>query len=231
MLSLAMTVAVEDRQMTWTLTIGNKAYSSWSMRPWILLRHFEIPFEEQVIPLYEPTSSVEIQRHSPSGKVPALTAGDIIVWESLAILEYVADARQDRAIWPAEPAARAMARSLSAEMHGGFAALRQACPTNFRRAPKAIPLSEEVQRDIDRIEAAWAAARRQWGHGGPFLFGDFTAVDAMFAPVVSRFQAYAVPVSGETRAYMDAVMALPAWRAWMDDAAVEPWVIERFELT
>ena len=217
--------------MTWTLTIGNKAYSSWSLRPWILLRHFEIPFDEQVIPLYEPTSSIEIQRHSPSGKVPVLTADGIVVWESLAIIEYVADALPEHAIWPADPAARAMARALSAEMHGGFGALRQACPTNFRRAPKPVPLSDDARRDVDRIEAAWAAARVQWGQGGPFLFGAFTAADAMFAPVVSRFHAYAIPVSAETRAYMDAVMALPAWRAWIDGGVAEPWVIEKFELS
>ena len=216
--------------MSLTLTIGNKAYSSWSLRPWILLRHFEIPFEEQVIPLYEPTSTLEIQRHSPSGKVPALAAGNVLVWESLSLMEYVSEAYPDLRIWPAEPAARAMARSLSAEMHAGFLPLRRACPTNFRRSPKAVAISDEVQRDIDRIEAAWAAARRLWGQGGPFLFGAFTAADAMFAPVVNRFHAYAVSVSPETRAYMDAVMALPAWQAWIADAQAEPWVIDKFEL-
>lgn len=216
--------------MTWTLTIGNKAYSSWSLRPWILLRQFGIAFDERVIPLYEPTSSLEIQRHSPNGKVPVLAADDVVVWDSLAIMEFVADARPDLAIWPADPAARAMARSLSAEMHAGFMALRQACPTNFRRTPKAVKLSPEVQRDVDRVEAAWAAARSRWGQGGPFLFGDFTAADAMFAPVVNRFDAYAVPVSPESRAYMDAIRALPAWTAWIEGGAAEPWVLPQFEL-
>ena len=215
--------------MSWTLTIGNKAYSSWSLRPWLLLQQFEIPFAERVIPLYEPTSSLEIQRHSPSGKVPVLDADGIVVWDSLAIAEFVAEARADLAIWPREPAARAMARSLCAEMHGGFGALRAACPTNFRRTPKATVFSAEVKRDIDRVEAAWAAARQQWGQGGPFLFGAFTAADAMFAPVVNRFHAYAVEVTDETRAYMEAIRALPAWKAWIEAAGSEPWVIEKFE--
>ena len=216
--------------MTWTLTIGNKAYSSWSLRPWILLRHFEIPFEEQVIPLYEETSALEIQRHSPTGKVPVLAAADILVWDSLAIMEFVADARPGLAIWPRDRAPRAMARALAAEMHAGFADLRRSCPTNFRRQPSPIELSGDVRRDIERIEAAWAAARRQWGQGGPFLFGAFTAADAMFAPVVSRFHTYAVEVGADTRAYMETVMALPAWKAWIAGAAAETWVIPKFEI-
>jgi glutathione S-transferase len=217
--------------MTWTLTIGNKAYSSWSLRPWLLLRQFTIPFEERVIPLYEPTSSLEIQRHSPSGKVPVLEADGVIVWESLAILEFVAEARRDLEIWPADAAARAMARSLSAEMHGGFGSLRGACPTNFRRKPAPVPISAEVKRDIERIEVAWAAARRQWGQGGPFLFGAFTAADAMFAPVVSRFHTYAIDVTRDTLAYMDAMQALPAWKAWIAAGEAESWVIPKFEIS
>lgn len=215
--------------MTWTLYIGNKAYSSWSLRPWLLLRHFEIPFDEKVIPLYEATSSLEIQQHSPTGKVPALVVSDLVVWESLAIIEYVADCFPDKPIWPADPSARAMARALSAEMHAGFADLRRTCPTNFRREPKPLALTDEARRDVDRIEAAWAAARRQWGQGGPFLFGGFSAADAMFAPVVNRLHAYAVEVTPETRAYMEAIVALPAWQAWIAGAAAEPWRIERWE--
>lgn len=215
--------------MALTLYIGNKAYSSWSLRPWILLRVFEIPFEETVIPLYQATSSLDIQQHSPTGKVPALVASDVVVWESLAIMEYVADQFPDKPIWPADPAARAVARAMSAEMHAGFADLRRTCPTNFRREPKPLGLTDEARRDVDRIEAAWAAARRQWGQGGPFLFGGFSAADAMFAPVVNRLQAYMVEVTPETRAYMDAILALPAWQAWIEGAAAEPWVIERWE--
>ncbi len=129
------------------------------------------------------------------------------------------------------PLARAMARALSAEMHGGFAALRSACPTNFRRQRAPVPIGAEVKRDIDRIEVAWAAARSRWGQGGPFLFGAFTAADAMFAPVVNRFDVYAVDVSRDTRAYMDAVQSLPAWSAWIEAGAAEPWVIQKFEIS
>ena len=215
--------------MTWTLYIGNKAYSSWSLRPWILLRQFEIDFDETVIPLYEATSCLEIQQHSPTGKVPALVASDVVVWDSLAIIEYVADCFPNKGIWPSEPAARAMARALSAEMHAGFADLRRTCPTNFRRKPKPLALNDEARRDVDRIEAAWAAARRQWGQSGPFLFGGFSGADAMFAPVVNRLHAYAVEVTPETRTYMDAIMALPEWQAWIAGAEAEPWTIERWE--
>lgn len=215
--------------MAWTLFIGNKAYSSWSMRPWILLRHFDIPFTDETIRLDQPTTSTDIGQHSPNGRVPALAADDVLVWESLAILEYVAERFPDKEIWPADPEARAMARALSAEMHAGFQRLRQVCPTNYRRPQRAIDVPDDVRRDVDRIEAAWATARARWGQGGPFLFGAFTAADAMFAPVVNRFWTYAIPVKPETRAYMDAVMALPAWQAWVEGAKAEPWFIDRHE--
>ena len=215
--------------MAWTLTIGNKAYSSWSLRPWILLREFGIPFDEVVIPLYTETAVIELQRRSPTGKVPLLAADGALVWESLAIIEFVAERRPDLAIWPGEPIARAMARSLASEMHAGFQALRKACPTNFRRVPKPLVLSDEALRDVGRIEAAWAAARHEWGSGGPFLFGAFSAADAMFAPVVNRLEAYAVDVRPETRTYMSAVTSTPSWKAWIAGAHAEPWVIDRFE--
>ena len=215
--------------MTWTLYIGNKAYSSWSLRPWLLLRHFDIPFMEKVIPLDQPTTSIDIQQHSPTGKVPALAADGIVVWETLAIAEFIADSYPEKTIWPVDPRARALARSLSSEMHAGFLRLRQVCPTNFRRERRAIAIPDDVRADIDRIEAAWAAARQQWGQGGPFLFGDFTAADAMFAPVVNRFWTYDVQVRPETRAYMEAIMALPAWKAWIEGARAEPWFIEKYE--
>jgi glutathione S-transferase len=211
------------------LVIANKAYSSWSLRPWILLAHFKIPFEEVVIPLDLPETRAMILEHSPTGKVPALQDGAITVWESLAIVEYVAEIYPRKAIWPRGKAARAYARSLSNEMHGGFQALRQACPMNFRRAVRAIALSEAVEADMARIEAAWAHARKNFGRSGPFLFGRFSAADAMFAPVVNRFHIYDVPVARETREYMDAMMALPAWRAWTADAEAEPWRIEKYE--
>jgi glutathione S-transferase len=211
------------------LVLANKAYSSWSLRPWILLAHFKIPFEEIVIPLDRPETRGQILRYAPSGKCPSLQDGAISVWESLAIIEYVAEKYPDKAIWPRGKAARARARSLSNEMHAGFMALRQHCPTNFRRPVRRLPLTEAVAADVARIEAAWAEARRSFGGAGPFLFGRFSAADAMFAPVVNRFHVYDVPVSRTTRAYMDAVMALPAWKAWIKDAEAEEWRVEKYE--
>jgi glutathione S-transferase len=211
------------------LVVANKAYSSWSLRPWILLVHFKIPFEEVVIPMNQPETREAMLQYAPTGKCPSLHDGKIAVWESLAIIEYVAELYPEKAIWPRGKAARAHARSLANEMHGGFQALREACPTNFRRAPKAIALSDAVKADIARIEAAWAHARETFGKAGPFLFGRFSAADAMFAPVVNRFHAYAVPVSAASRAYMDAVMALPAWKAWIAEGEAEPWRIEKYE--
>lgn len=204
------------------LVIGNKAYSSWSFRPWILMRVLGLPFEEVLVPLYREGSAAQIRSLSPGGKVPALADGDIVVWESLSIIEYLADRFPGR-VWPAEPAARAHARSLSAEMHAGFAALRGRCPMNMRRAPKAVVLGAEAETDVARILAAWDEALRRFGGAGPFLYGAFSGADAMYAPVVSRFHAYGVPVPAQARAYMDAIMALPAWREWAEAADAEPW--------
>ena len=215
--------------MAFHLTIGNKAYSSWSLRPWILLTQFDIPFDETVIPLDQPETRAAIAAASPRGRVPVLEADGLVVSESLAIMEFVAETFPHLQIWPRDRAARATARALSSEMHAGFQALRQACPTNFRREPKLIPISPEVRADIDRIEAAWRDARRRFGQGGPFLFGAFSAADAMWAPVVNRFHAYAIEVQPETRAYMDAVLALPAWQSWIAGAASEPWRIARYD--
>jgi glutathione S-transferase len=211
------------------LVIANKAYSSWSLRPWILLAHFKIPFEEIVIPLDEPTTRKRILAYAPTGKVPSLHDGAISVWESLAIMEYVAEKYPDKAIWPKAKAARAHARTLSSEMHAGFQALRQHCPTNFRRPVKKLELTEAVEFDVARIEAAWAHARKTYGAAGPFLFGRFSAADAMFAPVVNRLHVYDVKVKKTTRDYMKAVMALPAWRAWINDAGGETWRIEKYD--
>ncbi|MDX7950169.1 glutathione S-transferase family protein [Lichenihabitans sp. Uapishka_5] len=215
--------------MAWTLFIGNKAYSSWSLRPWILMRHFGIPFTDKTIPLDQSTTGEEIRRHSPTGRVPLLEADGVRVWESLAIMEFLAERFPDLAIWPADPEARTLARSLASEMHAGFQRLRQTCPTNFRRPQRAIAIPDDARRDVDRIEEAWAGARERWGQGGPFLFGAFTAADAMFAPVINRLWTYAIPVRPETAAYMAAVMALPAWHAWIEGAEAEPWFIDRYE--
>lgn len=209
--------------MTPHLFIANKAYSSWSLRPWLLLTEFGIPFDETVIPMYRPDTRAAMLAVSPNGRMPALHDGDIVVSESLAIVEFVAETFPDLAIWPRDRAARALARAISSEMHAGFIKLRQSCPTNFRRRPKAIPIDEGVRADVERIEAIWADARARFGQGGPFLFGAFSAADAMYAPVVNRFHAYAIAVAPASRAYMDAVMALPSWQAWIAGAETEPW--------
>ena len=211
------------------LILANKAYSSWSLRPWILLTHFKIPFEEVVIPMDEPETRANMLKYAPTGKCPSLHDGKTAVWESLAIIEYVAETHPEKAIWPRAKAARAHARSLANEMHAGFGALRQACPTNFRRRVRAIALSEGVRADVAWIEEAWAHARDTFGAAGPYLFGRFSAADAMFAPVVNRFHVYEIPISKPSRAYMDTIMALPAWKAWIAAAEAEPWRIERYD--
>jgi len=211
------------------LVIGNKNYSSWSMRPWIGLKVAGIPFDEEVIPLYGEGAKAEILKHSPAGKVPILIDGDVRVWESLAILEYAAEKFPDANLWPADPAARAHARAISTEMHAGFAPLRNECGMNFWRPPGKRALSAEAQANIARVQEIWSDARERYGAGGPFLFGTFTIADAMYAPVVSRFETYAVDVMPTVKAYMQAMIALPAWREWRDAALREPWVIPTFE--
>lgn len=215
--------------MTLRLVIVNKAYSSWSLRPWLTMTHFGIPFEETVISMNRPETRGEILKFSPTGKCPALIDGDVVVWESLGIIEYLAESFPDLAIWPRDKAARALARSLANEMHGGFVALRNHCPTQFLRPVRKKALNEAVEADVARIEAAWDHARARHGAGGPFLFGAFTAADAMFAPVVNRFHTYDVDVGAPTRAYMAAVMALPAWKAWIAGAEGEPWRIDYYD--
>jgi glutathione S-transferase len=207
------------------LVIANKAYSSWSLRPWMVMTHFGIPFEETTIPLRQPDTTARILEISPTGKCPALIDGDIHIWESLAIIEYLAETFANLPIWPRDRAARAHARALANEMHGGFQALRNHCPTQFVRVPRRRTLTPEVEADVARIEAAWRGARTRFAGAGAFLFGEFSAADAMFAPVVNRFHVYDIPVGPEARAYMDAIQALPAWKAWIKGAEGEPWRI------
>jgi glutathione S-transferase len=216
--------------MPLTLLIGNKNYSSWSLRPWIAMRVAGIPFEETVIPLYEPGSRERVLAVSPTGKVPALVDGAIHLWESLAILEYLAERFPGAGLWPREIRARAHARVIAAEMHAGFVALRRHCPMNMRRAPKPRDLPAEVIADVRRIDALWNGCRTQFGDGGPFLFGQFGAADAMYAPVVSRFETYAIEVGPVARRYMQAVMGLPAWAQWRAEAVEEAWVMPANEL-
>jgi glutathione S-transferase len=205
------------------LVIGNKAYSSWSFRPWILMRVLGLPFEEDLVPLYREGSAERIRAASPGGKVPVLIDGDIVVWESLAIIDYLAERFPEKGVWPKDGATRAHARSLASEMHAGFAALRSRCPMNTRRAPKPLALGAEAEANVARIAAAWSEARSRFGAGGHFLYGAFSAADAMYAPVVSRFHSYAVDVPPDVRTYMHAVMALPAWQEWEAAGRAESW--------
>lgn len=216
--------------MAFTLVIGNKNYSSWSMRPWIALRAAGIPFEEIVIPIYEPGSKERFLQHSPAGKVPILLDGEVRVWESLAILEYVAERFPQAGLWPAEVAARAHARAIAAEMHAGFVPLRRHCPMNMWRPVKARELPPDVAANVSRIDAIFADCRERFGKGGPFLFGRFGTADAMYAPIVSRLHTYGVGVGGVAKAYMEAVMALPAWGEWRAAALKEPWLLAEDEV-
>jgi glutathione S-transferase len=215
--------------MGFHLTIGNKNYSSWSMRPWFAMKVAGIPFEETVISLNAPDFKERLSQISGTGKVPTLADGDVWVWESLAILEYLAETVPRAGLWPADAAARAHARAIANEMHAGFLPLRRQCPMNIWRPVKKMELSGETAANVRRIDAMWSDCRARFGRGGPFLFGAFTAADAMYAPVVSRFYTYAVEVGAASRAYMDAVMALPAWTEWRAAALKEEWVLPEDE--
>src|SRR5215831_1273455 len=212
--------------MALTLILGNKNYSSWSLRPWIAMKVAGIAFDEIVIPLYEPGSREQVLKYSPAGKVPVLIDGDRHIWESLAILEYLAEKFPKASLWPGDAAARAHARVVANEMHAGFQALRRACPMNLWLPPKARPQSDEVNDNVACIEAIWSDCRGRFGQGGPFLFGKFGAADAMYAPVASRLHSYGFRVGDLSRTYMDAVMALPAWNEWHTAALKEPWIMK-----
>jgi glutathione S-transferase len=216
--------------MTLKLVIGNKNYSSWSMRPWLAMRAGGIAFEEIFIPLYTDQADKDrILRYSRAGKVPALIDGDITVWDSLAIIEYLAERFPEAKLWPADRAARAHARSISAEMHSGFMALRNECGMNLHRPVGAVKLSADAEANVARVREIWTDCRARHGGGGPFLFGTFTAADAMYAPVVHRFRTYAIKVSAVVQAYMEAMMALPAFAEWTKAGLAETLVIEKFE--
>jgi glutathione S-transferase len=213
------------------LAIGNKNYSSWSMRPWLALRANHIAFEEVFIPLYtnDKADKDKILSLTHSGKVPALIDGDITIWDSLSIIEYVAEKFPEAKLWPQDRASRAHARSISAEMHSGFAAFRSECGMNLHRPVRAIALSDDARANIARIQQIWAECHRRYGGQGPFLFGAFGAADAMFAPVVHRFRTYAIEVAADAQPYVDAMMSLPAFQQWTRDGLAETLVIQRFE--
>ena len=212
------------------LAIGNRRYSSWSLRPWLLLRHFGVDFDTELLPLRSEAFRRDIARWSPSGRVPALRHGDIVVWDSLAICEYANEAFLDGRGWPADRAARAHARAVVAEMHSGFTALRGECPMNVcRRLGAPLPLSAAAQADVERVQAIWREARGRFGAGGPFLYGGFSIADAFYAPVATRLRTYAVPVAADAAAWIDTVFALPAMQAWIAAAAAEDQRIDDYE--
>jgi glutathione S-transferase len=213
------------------LVIGNKNYSSWSMRPWLAMRATNIAFEEIFIPLYtdDPRDKARILSFSRAGKVPVLIDGDVAVWDSLAIIEYVAERFPEARLWPDDRASRAHARSISAEMHSGFLALRNECGMNLHRPVRAVALSDDAKANIARIQEIWRECRERYGAMGPFLFGAFSGADAMYAPVVHRFNTYAVEISPQAKAYMATMMALRAFQEWTRDGLAETLVIEKLE--
>jgi len=217
-----------------TLVVGNKNYSSWSMRGGLMVRIAGIECEEIVIPLDRPESAAAIRKHSPSGKVPVLLHRGLAVWESLAIAEYLNDLKPEAGLWPSSAAARAHARAISAEMHAGFADLRTHMPMNIRASYPGKGMAPGVRADIERITSMWRDCRKRFGGAFPrddgFLFGTFGAADAMFAPVVTRFRTFGVALDADSEAYAKAVLAQPAVQEWIDAAKNEPWLIQSCEL-
>ena len=211
--------------MALILIIGNKNYSSWSLRSWLTLKQSGLTFEEVRIPLDLPDTHTRILEYSPSGRVPALRQDNLTIWESLAICEYIAELVPDRHLWPTDPAARAVARAVSAEMHAGFSNLRAEMPMDCR-ARRSQAATSAVQQDIDRIFVLWQTCRQQFGQGGEFLFGEFSIADAMFAPVTSRFVTYDVALTPAAQAYVNAVWGLPAMQEWLSAAEAEAEVLD-----
>ena len=209
---------------TLTLVLGTKNYSSWSLRPWLLLRHLGIAFAERVIHFDTQEFATQVPQLSPSRRVPVLLHGELRVWDSLAICEYASELAGGRG-WPADPALRAEARSLAAEMHAGFPALRAACPMNARARNRRVPMTPELERDVERVTAIWDACRRRPRAAGPWLFGAYSAADAMYAPVALRFLTYGLPAAGAAADYLQAVLADAELRRWIADAETEGVVV------
>ena len=217
-----------------TLVIGNKNYSSWSLRGWLMARIAGIEFEEVVIPLDLPETQAAIRKHSPSGRVPVLLHRGLAIWESLAIAEYLNDLKPEAGLWPPAAAARAHARSISTEMHAGFLELRNNMPMNIRASYPGKGMTPAVRADIERITSIWRDCRKRFSgafqNDDGFLFGAFGAADAMFAPVVTRFRTYGVKLDTDSDAYCNAVLAHPVMKEWIDAAKHEPWLIQTYEL-
>ncbi len=210
------------------LLIGNRNYSTWSLRPWLVLRHFDIPFEDEVLQLQGEGFRDVLARRSPTGKVPVLQDSDLVVVETIAIIEYLADRFPDKAIWPADIGDRALARAAAAEMHSAFTALRSHAPMNLRASHPGKVSVDAVARDLHRLETLWGGLLAR--SGGPFLFGAFTAADAMFAPVATRLRTYALPVSDIATGYVEAIYSLPAFQDWLGMALHEPWIVDEDEI-
>jgi glutathione S-transferase len=216
------------------LIVGNRNYSSWSLRGWLAAKQSGVPFEEIMVPLFgedwdERKRAMEDIAPS-SGRVPVLWDGDAVAWDSLAIIDYLADKVGRERFWPKADDARAMARSMVAEMHSGYLALRRQCPMNVRRRIEGLEIDDAARADVVRILTLWAEARARFGEGGPFLFGTFCAADIIYAPVVSRFITYGVPVPGFAMAYMQAVWEHEWMQAWIDAAEAEEWTLEQYEV-
>lgn len=210
------------------LLIGNRNYSTWSLRPWLVLRHFEIAFEDEVLQLAGPGWRENLAARSPTGKVPVLVDGDLVVPETLAIIEYLADRFPDKAIWPEDRSDRALARAAASEMHAGFSSLRTHAPMNLRAShPGKVDL-DAVRKDLHRVEQLWGGLLAR--SGGPYLFGAFSAADAMFAPLATRLRTYDLPVSDVAGRYVEAIYALPAFQDWLSQALQEPWVVDDDEI-
>jgi len=212
-----------------TLYLGNKNYSSWSLRGWLAARMSGIEFDEVVIPLGDPETSETIRKYSPSGRVPALHRDGLVIWDSLAIGEYLAGVVR-RQLWPGDAEARAVARAVTAEMHAGFPALRQELPMNVRRRYEDHKISAEAQADVNRITAIWRDCRGRFGKGGPFLFGRLSLADAAYAPVATRFRTYGVALDDSAQEYAAALLDLEDMKSWSQDARNEPMVQPHFEL-
>jgi glutathione S-transferase len=211
------------------LIIGNKNYSSWSLRPWILMKQIGIPFEEVRIPLFEKGYKDEILKHSPSGKVPALCSGSLTVWDSLAICENVAEVYPEKKCWPEEMTARSMARSVSHEMHSGFLEIRNTLLMNCKKQTELNEIPLELQSEIDRICEIWRSCRQLFSNEGNFLFGQFSIADAMYAPIVLRFKSYGIRVGEREGAYMKAMMSLDSLREWVAEAVIEKESIAEYD--
>ncbi len=210
------------------LLIGNRNYSSWSLRPWLVLRHFDIPFEDEVLQLQGEGFRDVLAKRSPTAKVPVLEDGDLVVVETIAIIEYLADRFPDKAIWPEDIGQRALARAAGAEMHSAFQSLRSHAPMNLRASHPGKVNIDTVLKDLHRLETLWGGLLAR--SGGPFLFGAFTAADAMFAPVATRIRTYALPVSDVAGGYVESIYGLPAFQEWLAMARHEPWIVDEDEI-